>query len=254
MCANYQFIIRLINIRLNIIMKFSTELPALWKQSFKNLFAASTRMFSPWRDTVRGETGFLVLACCFFFCFLLAPLGCLAGTHVSVLAGAPCPSLTPRACTRSASPQPQPQPSNCLSAPPRTDPTWPSCQATLLAQRRPHSLCPAAHQPWAVCTTDSVHHSALTKTCSAHSRLCVALPELVSQLWVPFATCTPDVFLCTLEGCFCLPGNRGPAWFQATLKTSFPSNGLQPRVSIDPSPDFRKQANRQACPSLETLP
>ena len=107
-------------------------------------------MFSPWRDTVRGETGFLVLACCFFFCFLLASLGRLAGTHVSVLAGAPCPSLTPRACTRSASPQPQPQPSNCLSAPPRTDPIWPSCQATLLAQRRPHSLCPAAHQPWAV--------------------------------------------------------------------------------------------------------
>ena len=28
--ANYQFIIRLINIRLNVIMKFSIELPALW--------------------------------------------------------------------------------------------------------------------------------------------------------------------------------------------------------------------------------
>ena len=118
------------------------------------------RVFSPWRDPVRGETAFLVLACCVFLCFLLAPLGHLAGTRVSVLAGAPCRSLTPSVCSHSASSQPQPQPSDCLSAPPRADPTWPSCHATLLAQRRPRSLCPAAHQPQAVCPMDGIHHGA----------------------------------------------------------------------------------------------
>ena len=72
-------------------------------------------------------------------------------------------------------------------------------------------------------------------------------PELISRPWVPFATCTPDVFLCTLEGCFCLPGNHGPAPIWATLETSLLSNGLQPGFSIDLSPNFRKEANRQAC-------
>ena len=167
------------------------------------------RVFSPWRDPVRGETAFLVLACCVFLCFLLAPLGHLAGTRVSVLAGAPCRSLTPSVCSHSASSQPQPQPSDCLSAPPRADPTWPSCSPA--SGGMPHGRHPPrCSWPGPV----------------PYTLGCVSpWQELISHPWVLFATCMPDVFLCTLEGCFCLPGTYGPAPIWATLKLLFRPTG-----------------------------
>lgn len=105
------------------------------------------------------------------------------------------------------------------------------------------------YAPWTASTT-----VLMTRTCTIHSRLCIALTRADFPSLSPFCNLHARRIPLYPGRVFLLAWHLWTSSDLGHLETSLPSNGQQPGFSIDLSPNFGKEANHQACPSLETLP
>ena len=149
-------------------------------------------MFSPWRDSVRGEAVFLVLACCVFFCFLLAPLGSLVWVRLQGrLAAASHQACAVTRQVHSLSPSPAIVSLPLLGWTPHGPAAMPPCWHRNTPTRCAQLLTSLRRSaPRTASTTVLV-----TRTRTVHSRLCIALPRADFPSLSPFcnlhARCIP---------------------------------------------------------------
>lgn len=161
-CANYQFIIKLINIELNIIMKFSINYCSVIKELQEFLCSKhNVNFFSVEGHYRRGDwfpgSGVLL------FCFFLVPLGCWQEHMWVDLQGHPGPASHPECAVpwqaHSLSPSPVTVSLHFLKQAPHTPALMPPCwQADAPA--------PCAHQPQAACTVTVSAMVLLIQTCA----------------------------------------------------------------------------------------